>query len=317
MGKSRSLSTSSTGASAAQQLPLEVRAAVKTFAADLAAGNSKGSLPTSLATIKLIRRVLGSAAWTDAQEAMDALKESVGDAFDAEDPSQVVVGNVVRRVLKLIREEHASAIRAEKRGKEGEEEAEEAQETAVVHEEEESLHKMLVTETSEEGQASKTGEEEDNSIAKEPRGLRRKVANLKSKVMESIDELTMELESASEEIANQALEHIHASEVILTLGRSRTVEMFLKHAAKERKFQVIVAECGAPLNYQGQAMAASLAKANIQTTVITDSAIFAVMSRVNKVILGTSAILADGGLKAVAGIRHGLNGVRGFNPLPF
>ena len=79
----------------------------------------------------------------------------------------------------------------------------------------------------------------------------------------------------------QALEHIHANEVILTVGRSKTVEAFLKNAAKERKFQVIVAECGP--YYQGQAMAASLAKAKIQTTVITDSAIFAIMSRVNKV----------------------------------
>jgi len=62
-----------------------------------------------------------------------------------------------------------------------------------------------------------------------------------------------------------------------------------------------VAESGPPLNYQGQEMAVSLARSGIQTTVITDSAVFAVMSRVNKVILGTSAILADGGLKAVAG----------------
>ena len=65
--------------------------------------------------------------------------------------------------------------------------------------------------------------------------------------------------------------------------------------------QVIVAE-GAPF-YQGQAMAASLARSNIATTVITDSAIFAIMSRVNKVIIGTSAILANGGLKAIAGCR--------------
>jgi len=152
---------------------------------------------------------------------------------------QVVVGNLTRRVLKLIREEHSSAIRAEKRRanhdykdqQEDEQEEEEEEETVVHHEEEESLHKMLLTETSEEGHPK----EED---PKEPRGLRRKVANLKSKVMESIEELTTELETASEEIANQALEHIHAREVILTLGRSRTVEMFLKHAAKERKFQV-------------------------------------------------------------------------------
>ena len=48
-------------------------------------------------------------------------------------------------------------------------------------------------------------------------------------------------------------------------------------------------------------MAKSLAQSGIKTTVITDSAIFAMMSRVNKVIIGTNAILANGGLEAVSG----------------
>lgn len=113
----------------------------------------------------------------------------------------------------------------------------------------------------------------------------------------------------------QALEHIHSNEVIMTIGRSRTVEAFLKDAARKRKFHVIVAEC-APfcqvaqhirhtkttfilksellkntkiilsdsLPPQGHEMATSLSKAGIETTVIADAAIFAVMSRVNKVL---------------------------------
>lgn len=47
----------------------------------------------------------------------------------------------------------------------------------------------------------------------------------------------------TENIAMQALEHIHSNEVIMTIGRSRTVEAFLKDAARKRKFHVIVAEC--------------------------------------------------------------------------
>lgn len=70
----------------------------------------------------------------------------------------------------------------------------------------------------------------------------------------------------------------------MVMGRSRTVEAFLKAAARLRKFQVIVAEC-AP-SFQGQEMALELAKAGIETTVITDSAVFAMMSRVNKVARG-------------------------------
>lgn len=42
-------------------------------------------------------------------------------------------------------------------------------------------------------------------------------------------------------------------------------------------------------------MAVSLSKADIETTVITDSAVFAMMSRINKVIIGTHTIMANGG----------------------
>ena len=46
---------------------------------------------------------------------------------------------------------------------------------------------------------------------------------------------------------------------------------------------------------QGQEFAVSLAKAGVETTVINDSAVFAIMSRVNKVIIGTHTVMANGG----------------------
>lgn len=46
-------------------------------------------------------------------------------------------------------------------------------------------------------------------------------------------------------IAQQAKEHIHSNEIIMTIGKSKVVEAFLKKAAQDRKFDVIVAE-GAP-----------------------------------------------------------------------
>ena len=48
-------------------------------------------------------------------------------------------------------------------------------------------------------------------------------------------------------------------------------------------------------------MVANLANANINTTLISDAAIFALMSRVNKVIIGTHTVMADGGLRAFTG----------------
>ncbi|TNM94964.1 hypothetical protein fugu_017723 [Takifugu bimaculatus] len=171
---------------------------------------------------------------------------------------------MIRRVLKIIREEYA-------RSRGSSEEADQ----------QESLHKLLTS----------GGLSEEN--------FRQHFAALKANVIEAINELLTELEGTTDNIAMQALEHIHSNEVIMTVGRSRTVEAFLKDAARKRKFHVIVAEC-APF-CQGHKMATSLSTAGIETTVIADAAIFAVMSRVNKVIIGTQTVLANGGLRAVNG----------------
>jgi H2-forming N5,N10-methylenetetrahydromethanopterin dehydrogenase-like enzyme len=64
---------------------------------------------------------------------------------------------------------------------------------------------------------------------------------------------------------------------------------FLKAAARKRNFQVVVCE-GAP-HFGGRAMAKSLAKAGIDTILINDSATFAIMARVNKVLLPAHAVL--------------------------
>ncbi|KAK7907842.1 hypothetical protein WMY93_016454 [Mugilogobius chulae] len=187
-----------------------------------------------------------------------------GRRMTAAQPSETTVGNMIRRVLKIIREEYARS-----RGS--------SEET----DQQESLHKLLTT----------GGLSEEN--------FRQHFAPLKANVIEAINELLTELEGTTDNIAMQALEHIHSNEVIMTIGRSRTVEAFLKDAARKRKFHVIVAEC-APF-CQGHEMATSLSKAGIETTVIADASIFAVMSRVNKVIIGTQTVLANGGLRAVNG----------------
>lgn len=65
---------------------------------------------------------------------------------------------------------------------------------------------------------------------------------LKSSLLAHLSEYRIELETSTEEIATQASEHIHMKEIILTVGKSNTVEKFLKSAAKKRSFNVIVVE---------------------------------------------------------------------------
>merc|ERR1712137_743634 len=120
-------------------------------------------------------------------------------------------------------------------------------------------------------------------------------------VLEEINGLLDELDGLYNNIANQALDHIHSNEIIMTYGRSNTVVNFFKAAASKRKFHVVIAE-SAP-SYKGKLTAKELAEAGIDSTLIADSAIFCMMSRVNKVIVGTNAVLANGGLLALSGGR--------------
>mmetsp|Transcript_7519 Transcript_7519/g.18089 ORF Transcript_7519/g.18089 Transcript_7519/m.18089 type:complete len:421 (-) Transcript_7519:2093-3355(-) len=124
--------------------------------------------------------------------------------------------------------------------------------------------------------------------------------DLKQAVMEAIIEFTSDLEDLHKNINDQATDHIHAGEIVLTYGRSKTVESFLKAAADKRlKFTVVVCE-SAP-KYEGSEMAKSLADYGIDTCLIPDSAMFCMMARVNKVLLPAHAVLANGGLIAPSG----------------
>nr|XP_029503576.1 translation initiation factor eIF-2B subunit beta-like isoform X1 [Oncorhynchus nerka] len=241
---------------------------IEAFLADLKRGGSgtgplRGSGEMARETTYLLRRITAQARWSSAGDLMEIIRNE-GRRMTAAQPSETTVGNMVRRVLKIIREEYARS-----RGS--------SEET----EQQESLHKLLTA-----GELS-----EEN--------FRQHFVHLKANVIEAINELLTELDGTTDNIAMQALEHIHSNEVIMTVGRSRTVEAFLKDAARKRKFHVIVAEC-APF-CQGHEMATGLSKVGIETTVIADAAIFAVMSRVNKVIIGTQTVLANGGLRAVNG----------------
>ncbi|EDL02857.1 eukaryotic translation initiation factor 2B, subunit 2 beta, isoform CRA_d [Mus musculus] len=206
-------------------------------------GGQRSSEDMARETLGLLRRLITDHHWNNAGDLMDLIRRE-GRRMTAAQPSETTVGNMVRRVLKIIREEYG---RLHGRSDESDQQ--------------ESLHKLLTS----------GGLSEDFSFHFAP---------LKANIIEAINELLVELEGTMENIAAQALEHIHSNEVIMTIGYSRTVEAFLKEAARKRKFHVIVAEC-APF-CQGHEMAVNLSKEGIETTVMTDAAIFAVMSRVNK-----------------------------------
>ncbi|GJJ71732.1 translation initiation factor eIF-2B subunit beta [Entomortierella parvispora] len=247
-----------------------------------------GSSAVAQATLKLLIVVISKNNWTTSKQLLTLVK-SVGQRLNLANPTELAVGNIIRRVLHIIREEFREAAGHVDSPKDGSSH----QGGGHPHEGTNGLSEFapLTTSSSMYNLLGETGSSSDDDV--------QYPSSLRSNIIQEIREVKDELENIYDNIKNQASLHIHSNEIIMTIGRSKTVEEFLKMAAMKRKFQVLVAE-SAP-SYSGQEMAVELSKAGIETTVIPDSAVFAVMSRVNKVILGTHAVLANGGLVAISG----------------
>ena len=251
-------------------------------------------------TVDLMRHIIGSTRWKSPAQVLCLLRGVGRELHSAGGFREPVIGNVVRRVMAAVREE---AIR------EGGQDADGAGGRL-------SLQSMLwalpqhVRSTKAGAPIQRSEHQRQESFASESSKLELNTSeyplsyyssrpDLKQAVMEAIQEIMSELEDVHANINEQATNHIHPDEIILTYGYSKTVELFLKTAAKKRKFQVFVCE-GAPA-YAGHKMAKQLVDAGVDTVLVHDAAIFAVMSRVNKVLLPAHAVLANGGLVASSG----------------
>lgn len=297
----------------------EVHPLVNDFLIKLRKRKIEGSKATSKITAEVLRSFISQQRLPNLNQAaalIDAVK-AVGEQLISANPVELAVGNIVRRVLHIIREEDLSLATAAIGGlslsaeSDDEDDAEQDDQpvlsaAAVAAAARSTLrppslqtlledvpHSAAVPHASSSG-----GDSEGKSKSADRNSSTRK---LKHNVIEAINELIQDIATCHEQISEQAVEHIHQNEVILTLGSSRTVVEFLC-AAKEKKrsFRVFVAE-GAP-RYQGHALAKELVTRGLQTTVITDSAVFAMISRVNMVVVGAHAVMANGGVIAPVGL---------------
>lgn len=268
-----------------------------------------GSNQTALETAQLLRTVISNSRWTNAASLIQHIREvaigliraqPVGTSKESSRRNiinfgilEFAVGNMVRRVLHLIREEYRNTT---------------TKELGRIGDSSNSLDSLPSTSSQSAGATDNgsLGTHGDSSMlniltqSNSPAvDYSRQCFQLKQLIIQGINEIIDELESVSDTLAQQSLEHIHSNEIIMTFGRSKAVERFLLAAAKKRQFQVIVAE-GAP-TFGGHQLAKTLAAAGVETLLISDAAIFALMARVNKVIIGCHAVTANGGLIASSG----------------
>ncbi|EPS42998.1 hypothetical protein H072_3022 [Dactylellina haptotyla CBS 200.50] len=161
--------------------------------------------------------------------------------------------------------------------------------------------------------------------------------DIRGDVIDGIKEIMEELDVVDEQLALASEQHIHANEIVMVLGSSITLQRFLMKAAIKRKFIVVMVETypndhkdtqevlKAPSKYrlpQSKAAAAkitastpkdepmptlefknTLTSMGVETILIPDSVVPAIISRVNKVIMGSHVILRNGSCITNAGAK--------------
>ncbi|KAF9514451.1 hypothetical protein BS47DRAFT_1316788 [Hydnum rufescens UP504] len=283
-----------------------------------------GSHETALETVLLLRQVVAAAKFNTIDQLLDMVRR-VGRRLVEAQPREQSVGNIVRKVLKLIRDEYAAVAGPISQSGTSTPQlptglSRQPWASSVAN-------FVLLGHPRHQGSSLSLAERSGNSTPVSVEGQlladesNRKVSSIKPALIDAIQEVIDELETVYESVARNARDHIHSDDIVLTIGKSRTVESFLKAAARDRKFIVIVAETAPsyvffsdffrctpdPLGkivtfrYLGREMASSLSSAGISTVLVPDSCLYALMSRVNKVIIGAHAVMANGGMFAIAG----------------
>ena len=126
-------------------------------------------------------------------------------------------------------------------------------------------------------------------------------SELKTRMEEVLGDLIGELSSSYDGIAKSAHNFLSSHDVVLTVGLSKSILKFLSSAGGN--VTVMVPE-RAPV-YDGVLMAEKLRTQGVKVVVIPDSAVFAVMPKVDRVIVSANAVLANGGIVSCA-LTHAL-----------
>lgn len=245
-----------------------------TFIARLRRKQILGSYEVAIETAQLLVKVVSLTKWKSLDELIKTISSIGRDLIDAQ-PREFTCGNVVRRVLALIREEMED----------------EKQENIAGQ----SLSMFgLLT-------PKKDAFDEGKGVMTDQRAL----------IIQNIRDLIDEIRNVDEVLEGMMDDLIHDNEVLLTPTPTlKTVMQFLKRARQKRNFKVLVTECFPNNSAIAHNFAKELAEAKIETTIIPDTATYAVMSGVSKVIVGTRCVFANGGSVTTAGVSNVLECAR-------
>lgn len=273
-----SMSSSNTAnVSAAVTAANKLEVLVQSFILKLKRRQVTGSYNVAIATCQFLMRVTSISRWSTANEYIKLIRE-IGKRITDAQPREFSTGNIVRRVLAIVRDE--INMTSNKSNSAASNDSANAVST--------SMFQLLVPN-------SKEKDVGNNKINDR--------SDLRSVIIQGIRDLMDEIQSVHENIELMTVDLIHDNEILLTpTPGSSTVLNFLLKASLKRKFTVLITE-----NYPNDIeichkFAKKLADANIESVIIPDSAVFAVMSRVGKVLIGTRSVFVNGGCVTAAGV---------------
>ncbi|KAJ2904234.1 hypothetical protein MKZ38_008564 [Zalerion maritima] len=300
--------------------PLE--ASTETLVSLLKRRQISGSRPCAIAAVHILRQVVAKAPYRDV-DGLIAKIQQTGQRLVHAQPHELAVGNIVRRVLGLIREEMQ-----EDRTEFGGDSVSDLQTLCPEKEKETKEHVVGLPVLSRAptlggwshqsapfsimnllspDQGSGAGSPMGRSGTSTPmlHGQNLSINNLKSEVLDGIDEITDELEQVDDQIAGYADIQIHPTDYILVHELDSTTERFLLRASRERRFTVFIAQGKSTTSKAGDATPSLFQKklnsAGVKTINISNTGLAAYMTKVDKVILSVRGVTADGGAVAESG----------------
>ncbi|CAK1555978.1 unnamed protein product [Leptosia nina] len=231
------------------------------FVSDIRTGKLQGSNKIAVATVTLLEQIITDASNTSALFLVNAVR-ATGRRITKALPHELIAANMVRRVLRAIRDEQRAL-------------ANQSSEYSG-----DSLQRLVLA-------------------APSRRATLPSHHDLREPIRDHIAELLGELEASTSAICGQAKEHIHTDELILTYGSSNLVEKFLK-ASGTNKPKLLLVE--GPQHSESAAMATRLSSQGVSVTLVNGAAVGALMPRVNKVVIGVRSTLAGGAVLGEAGL---------------
>ncbi|KAK4147958.1 uncharacterized protein C8A04DRAFT_33527 [Dichotomopilus funicola] len=270
------------------------------------------------ATAYILRQVVAKAKWNDVDQLLSRIA-SAGSRLARAAPLEPVIGNVVRRVLGLIRDEASEDRNADDIASEAASDiqtltpatnpsVQPPQRPALPHrptlsalssglQVSKSMFNLLSV--AEPGDSPMTGASTPMSQA-QPASIH----SLRSEVMDGIEEILDEINQADDQIAGFAEIQIHPGDYVLAYQPSRTVERFLVKAASKRRFTVVIAgleASGAGTEAPYASLRKRLNSAGVKTVNLASNGLMAYIPRVNKVIFSAKAVYQNGGLLVDSG----------------